>query len=715
MVDLNKIYQQDQTGGSSPVNLNDIYNQQSSGVSLNDLYNKSINPVDMNIIEQIESGGNPNAQSRKGARGIMQLMPATAANAGFGMKPINLDTSTPEQQKEFATEYMNKLVAYFHGDVDKAIAAYNDGAGNVDDAVNKYGKDWLNHLPKETQDYVNKYNDIYNTGTYDKAKYASRVEDVGNAVKQNYNQVASASDWIIQSANEIPTLWGGDVISPRLEAYEQADRAAHKAQVDNEAPVTLVGAIAGDAMQSAELLAGGAESEVAKGAGFVERVAKNLPTLFDQSIRTQLIDNGEVDPENTVIDVGFGVGMQGAGEYLLKPATKQILNVFEKLRSASEINPELETATRQYLAHSRLQELGEHLESLRELNPTATIRNALDSLYHQVPELFRGKQWEDLSSLFKDFDENISSKELLGFAKAGKSEWLDKAKRLANTDANSRLIKELADANDEYRKSYISTLRPMLINPDLVPDTAGQARQKMFSGFFGVSDIPIGKGIVKKNALRIIKPEADKLIKDLQGDTRRIHRELKSLEGKHGISDNKKRFALGRQKELNKRMINFLKSGLKGNALKVSDVAAAIKEVQEEQFNSGKFKGLTTRFKNLASKFKTLQVAKLDDEKDFVGDLISQFGGKKIAAGAASSLFGGIPMMGTLTALGTIAGHIAARTKSANVAEANRLAKLVESGDITEDEAVHIIERRMKKAAQASRLATLYADKKHQI
>jgi hypothetical protein len=88
-----------------------------------------------------ESGGNRVAVSPKGARGLGQLMPATAAR--FGVKDVN----DPEQNIRGATDYLKFLTDRYKGDTDKVLAGYNAGEGNVD----KYGG-----IPpfKETQNYV---------------------------------------------------------------------------------------------------------------------------------------------------------------------------------------------------------------------------------------------------------------------------------------------------------------------------------------------------------------------------------------------------------------------------------------------------------------------------------------------------------------------------------------------------------------------------------
>src|ERR1700685_4348088 len=87
--------------------------------------------VAQHAIHQNESSGAPDAAAgivnpASGARGSMQVLPSTAASAGFGVKPSN---NTPTDDARAGRDYMTALTQRY-GDAETAAIAYNWGPGN---------------------------------------------------------------------------------------------------------------------------------------------------------------------------------------------------------------------------------------------------------------------------------------------------------------------------------------------------------------------------------------------------------------------------------------------------------------------------------------------------------------------------------------------------------------------------------------------------------
>lgn len=90
-----------------------------------------------------ESGGNQFAVSRAGAMGLFQFMPQTAKE--FGLR--GNDAFDPEKSADAAARKLGGLMRFFHGDLAKALTAYNWGEGNVQ-------RKGLSAAPEETRNYV---------------------------------------------------------------------------------------------------------------------------------------------------------------------------------------------------------------------------------------------------------------------------------------------------------------------------------------------------------------------------------------------------------------------------------------------------------------------------------------------------------------------------------------------------------------------------------
>lgn len=111
-----------------------------------------LDPALVKAVISTESGWNPRAVSRKGAMGLMQLIPGTAQRFGVG-NPYD-----PAQNVEGGTTYLRALLDRYNGDVNRTLAAYNAGEGAVDRSGG------VPAIP-ETMRYVRKVNEYFQPGS----------------------------------------------------------------------------------------------------------------------------------------------------------------------------------------------------------------------------------------------------------------------------------------------------------------------------------------------------------------------------------------------------------------------------------------------------------------------------------------------------------------------------------------------------------------------
>jgi len=166
------------SGGSAPLSFADIYElyrkTNQSGDELRQQIDDAIlgasmkYGMDPNLIKSViraESNFNPDAVSRAGAQGLMQLMPNTAASLGVN-DPFDIIENV-----DGGTKYLSKMLEMFGGDLRLALAAYNAGPT----AVKKY-----DGIPpyEETQNYVPSvlgYREQYIVRQYEEARKLPRA------------------------------------------------------------------------------------------------------------------------------------------------------------------------------------------------------------------------------------------------------------------------------------------------------------------------------------------------------------------------------------------------------------------------------------------------------------------------------------------------------------------------------------------------------------
>lgn len=128
--------------------------------------------VDPNLIRAQayqESKMDPTAVSKKGATGLMQLMPSVSKSLGIE------DPTDAKQSAEGGTQLMSQLLHRF-GREDYALAAYNWSPEKLQKVIDKFGNvEWINHVPAETRHYV-------------RAIQANREAKTAQGPQSNYQQ-----------------------------------------------------------------------------------------------------------------------------------------------------------------------------------------------------------------------------------------------------------------------------------------------------------------------------------------------------------------------------------------------------------------------------------------------------------------------------------------------------------------------------------------------
>ncbi len=137
------------SGASSQLSAAELANRQKIEDMIREVSARyRVDPALVRAVIQTESNWNSWAVSRKGALGLMQLVPGTAQQMGVN------DAFDPKQNLDGGVHYLRTLLERYNGDLDRALAAYNAGPSAVDRAGG---------IPqfRETRDYVQKVTDSY--------------------------------------------------------------------------------------------------------------------------------------------------------------------------------------------------------------------------------------------------------------------------------------------------------------------------------------------------------------------------------------------------------------------------------------------------------------------------------------------------------------------------------------------------------------------------
>ncbi len=176
---------------------------------------EQLDPLLVTALIRQESAFNSNARSRVGARGLMQLMPATARTLSSVRTSRLFD---PLTNIGLGTQYLRKRLSQYGGDVELTLAAYNAGIGKVDEWKKRYPTDnkilFLDLIPyRETRDYVASilrnyfwYTKLYGHGLLEEAKLA----DLNSALER-------------KPASVLPAVYTRQPIDSTIQAILRAD------------------------------------------------------------------------------------------------------------------------------------------------------------------------------------------------------------------------------------------------------------------------------------------------------------------------------------------------------------------------------------------------------------------------------------------------------------------------------------------------------------
>ena len=135
--------------GQNYQNLNRGFTQQDIDAAIDAAaVRHNVDPSLVRSVVKVESNFNPNAVSRKGAMGLMQLMPSTARSLNVA-NPFD-----PAQNVDAGVRHLRKLLDSYGGNVSLSLAAYNAGSGAVARSAG------VPHF-RETQNYVRRITDLY--------------------------------------------------------------------------------------------------------------------------------------------------------------------------------------------------------------------------------------------------------------------------------------------------------------------------------------------------------------------------------------------------------------------------------------------------------------------------------------------------------------------------------------------------------------------------
>ena len=288
----------------------------------------------LDALMMAESGGDPRAVSEVGAEGAYQIMPATAADPGFGVRPMEGSRFDPEESRKFAGDYLQAMLDRYEGDMEAALVAYNAGPTNADKFV-AAGKDY-DVLPQamQTQPYVSRV-----LGSVEKED--EPILDIGAGI-ENIKEGIARLFRPSRATAEARRIERGQMERQGQEAAQRGERVVEALNVPRLTPeqIANVGAAADVEVlpQAAERLPERTAAETQRRERVVRREAAGIPTVAPTNVTvpTRAEAFGEMFPGAQSAAERFKIQKQlGAEQYPeaapLKKSKKGIAGLLDKI------------------------------------------------------------------------------------------------------------------------------------------------------------------------------------------------------------------------------------------------------------------------------------------------------------------------------------------------------------------------------------------------
>lgn len=209
---------------------------------------KRVAALTQDIVMHYESGGDPNAVSSAGAEGLMQVMPATQENPGFGIRPSD---GTKADTVRVGREYWAMLVERYKGNIEAAAIGYNAGPGNADKWIAAGGGEaGYALLPDraQTEPYAKGISNSANGGNlyYSSSERLSMADSKLKAAKKLRDALMEQTDldqehqYKLAIAPVASLLEQGLITTAEFQAKSDELRAVHKVEMTKGVSASII-------------------------------------------------------------------------------------------------------------------------------------------------------------------------------------------------------------------------------------------------------------------------------------------------------------------------------------------------------------------------------------------------------------------------------------------------------------------------------------------